>query len=205
MSTGLQLSDEHFDALREMGNIGSGHAATALSTLLQEPVRVSVTAAALCGFDDIIAIVGGPETFVTGVFVRMHGDVSGNMLLLLSTESSRQLVHKLLKMGKEEVMFDELAVSVLAEVGNILAGSYTTAIATLSGLLLQQSVPGVAIDMAGAILDASIAAVGTTSDAAVLIDTDLYQGDERIRAHFFVLPDLESTPRLLRAFGFFSS
>jgi chemotaxis protein CheC len=189
------------DVLREVGNIGAGHAATALSSLLQEEVRISVTCARICSFDEISDVVGGPETVIAAVFLRMTGDVQGNMLLLLTLHSARQLVRRLLQSDREIEDFSELELSALGEVGNILAGAYLNAIGRLTSLTVMQSVPAVAVDMAGAVLDIGILMAGETSDAALLIDTRISQGPSEVEGHFFLLPDPQSLPILLAALG----
>src|SRR5579875_1528565 len=124
MNLTLQLDDMQKDVLRELGNIGAGHAATALSVLLQDEVRMSVTSAELCAFDDIANVAGGSEELVVGVFLRMHGDIEGNIFLLLSLLSAKQLLRKLLSHPEDTSDFTEMEISALAEVGNILGGSY---------------------------------------------------------------------------------
>jgi chemotaxis protein CheC len=194
-------SREQEDILREVGNVGAGHAATALSSLLQEEVRISVTSARVCSFDEIADVVGGAETVIAGVFLRMNGDVQGNMLLLLTLQSAKQLLRRLFQDGHEIEDFSELELSALGEVGNILAGAYLSAIGKLTSLNVAQSVPAVAVDMAGAVLDIGILMAGETSDAALLIDTRIVQGTSEVEGHFFLLPDPASLPVLLAALG----
>ncbi len=198
---GRQLNDVERDVLSELGNIGAGHAATALSVLLQQEVRMSVTATRICAFDEIADVVGGPEQLVAGVFLRMSGDISGNVFLLLSLDSAKLLLKKLLPDSSELEDFTEIELSALGEVGNILSGAYLGAICSLSTLNMNQSVPAVAIDMAGAILDIGILMSGQTADSAILINTSIYQGKTNIDGHFFLLPDPDSMDPLLQALG----
>lgn len=201
MSRGAEFNALHADILREVGNVGAGHAATALSTLLQDEVRISVTSARLCTFDEIADTVGGAEAVTAGVFLRMTGDLNGNMLLLLTLRSAKHLTRQLLNSPNEVEDFTELEMSVLAEVGNILGGSYVNAIGTLTRLRLNQTVPAVAVDMAGAILDIGILMAGDAADSAILIDTSITQGESAIEGHFFLLPDPVSMVPLFEALG----
>lgn len=195
------LSYTHADILKEVGNIGAAHAATALSEMLGKPVRISVSSARMCSFDEVSDVAGGPEMVMAGVFLRMYGDVNGNMLLLMSRHSARVLLDTLLSPAKEAEEFSEMELSALGEVGNILGGAYITALATLTSLRMQQSVPAVAVDMAGAILDVGILATSEVSDSAILIDTSIVGGASNIDGHFFLLPDPSSTAPLLAALG----
>jgi len=196
-----QLTEQQADILREVGNIGAGHAATALSTLLQDEVHMSVTSAKMCSFDEITETVGGQEAVVAGVFLRMTGDIQGNMMFLLPVNSAKQLIAKLLPFDCEEDDFTDLEISALSEVGNILGGSYLNAVSTLTSFTLNQTVPAVAIDMAGAILDIGILMAGEVADSAILIETLITQGNSAIDGHFFLLPDPSSTTPLLRELG----
>jgi chemotaxis protein CheC len=197
----MNLDANQTDVLQEVGNIGAGHAATALSTLLGHRVTLSVTSARLCKFGEIPEILGGPEALIAGVFLRVEGEVHGNIMFLLPIHSAKRLITRLMLESREIDDFTELELSALSEVGNILGGSYLNALHMLTGLSLQQSVPAVAIDMAGAILDIGIIMSGTVSDSAILIDTRISQGESDVDAHVFLLPDPESTDPLLRALG----
>lgn len=197
------LGPKQLDILKEVGNIGAGHAAAALSLLMHgRPVQVSVTAARLCDFDDIAEVVGGSEQVVVGVFLRLTGDIRGSVMLLLTYASAENLLHRLLPGSNEgSLTFSELELSALAEVGNILSGSYINAVSELTALRVYQSVPAVAVDMAGAILDVGLAMVGESADSAILINTEMTQGDRVVDGHVFLLPDPQSTGPLLRALG----
>ncbi|WP_245575708.1 chemotaxis protein CheC [Alicyclobacillus contaminans] len=201
MSNRSDWRAEHEDILREVGNIGAGHAASALSALLGEEVKISVTSARMCAFNEIADAVGGDEVVAAGIYLRMTGDVHGNMLLMLSLPSAKQLLRRLLPGQQETLEFNELEISALAEVGNILGGSYMNAIGTLTHLTLTQSVPAVAIDMAAAILDIGILSAGEVCDEAILIDTVISQGKFDVQGHFFLLPDPDSLTTLLCALG----
>ncbi|QSO54986.1 chemotaxis protein CheC [Alicyclobacillus curvatus] len=195
------LSSQHVDILQEVGNIGAAHAATALSELLGAPVRISVSNARRCTFDEVTEVAGGPDELTVGVFVRVTGDIGGNMLLLMSVASANMLLRTLLGSEDADGNYDEMQLSAIGEVGNILGGAYTSAIASLTSLHISQSVPAVAVDMAGAILDAGILATSEVSDFAVLIDTSIMGGQSNIDGHFFLLPDPSSTAPLLDALG----
>ncbi len=196
-----ELCSLHVDILQEVGNIGAAHAATALSELLGTPVRISVSSARRCTFDEVSEVAGGPDQLIVGVFVRVTGDIGGNMLLLMSVDSANILLQTLLGSKIVSGDYDDMQLSALGEVGNILGGAYTSAIATLTSLRMSQSVPAVAVDMAGAILDAGILATSEVSDFAVLIDTSIMGGASNIDGHFFLLPDPSSTVPLLDALG----
>lgn len=192
------LDDLTADALREFGNIGAGHAATALSVLLDGRVTMSVSDARLCPFDEIISVVGGDMTSVAAVFIQIQGEIPGNMFVLLTLPSVDQLLNRLLGTAETRNDYTDLELSAIAEVGNILSGAYVTAISDLCGISLNQSVPSVAIDMASAVLDIGLMMSGNEDNEAILISTSLGHGDHVIDGHFFLLPDFDGMETLLK-------
>ncbi|MCI3919002.1 chemotaxis protein CheC [Paenibacillus sp. TRM 82003] len=190
------------DVLREVGNIGAGHAATALSKLLGKPVDMGVPRVNLVPFDEIAEQVGGPETVVVAVFLRVEGDAPGNLFFLLSIDSAKQLLMELVRIESTEgEPFTELEVSALSEIGNILAGSYLSSLADLTKLALSPTVPGFAVDMAGAILAYGLLQFGDMGDRALLIETSFFDGIDRVEGNLFLIPDPESFHTIFEALG----
>ncbi|TJY43169.1 chemotaxis protein CheC [Cohnella pontilimi] len=199
-------NDEAFklDVLREVGNIGSGHAATALSTLMDRPVDMAVPTVSLLPFESIAERVGGPEELVIAVFFRVEGPAPGNMFFILHPRSARRLLARfeVLKGSEgDEYTYSELELSALCEIGNILAGSYLSSLGDLTGLYMSPSVPSIAFDMAGAILSFGLLQFGVMGDEALLIDTTLVEGGQKTEGQFFLIPDPESFDKLFRALG----
>ncbi|MFC3797785.1 chemotaxis protein CheC [Cohnella sp. GCM10012308] len=190
------------DVLREVGNIGAGHAATALSRLLDKPIDMAVPKVSFIPFEDIADRVGGAEEVVVAIFLRVEGEAPGNMFFLMSQNQARLLLQGLLHFELSEGPdYTEMEMSALSEIGNILAGSYLSSLADLTGLPLSPTVPAIAVDMAGAILSYGLVQFGTMGDEALLIDTTFLEDDRRAEGHFFFIPDPESFERLFRALG----
>ncbi|MBY6036070.1 chemotaxis protein CheC [Fictibacillus nanhaiensis] len=201
-----KITPIHLDILREIGNIGAGHAATALSTMLNKAVDMKVPSVKIISFEEITEMVGGSENIVASVFLRIVGDAPGCMFFMLPIEQAEHLLGDLL--GGQTVQlaegeYSEMALSALQEVGNILSGSYLTSFSDFTGLNLQPSVPATSIDMAGAILSFGLFEISTVSDYAIVIDTaftDMKKHDE-VKGHFFLLPDPESFSKIFNALG----
>ncbi|MDG0793565.1 chemotaxis protein CheC [Cohnella ginsengisoli] len=190
------------DVLREVGNIGAGHAATALSRLLDKPIDMAVPKVSFIPFEDIADRVGGAEEVVVAIFLRVEGEAPGNMFFLMSQNQARALLQGLLSFELSDgPQYTEMELSALSEIGNILAGSYLSSLADLTGLPLSPTVPAIAVDMAGAILSYGLVQFGTMGDEALLIDTTFLEDDRRAEGHFFFIPDPESFERLFRALG----
>lgn len=195
------FSDMELDALKEIGNIGAGNAATALSLLLSSKISMDVPQVAIIPFDDVSNSVGGPENLVTGIFMRITGDISGNILIIIPKANARNLLYHLLKQKPGEDAFSSMEESALTEVGNIIAGSYIVALSDFTKLTMKITAPDFAYDMAGAILSFPLSLYGYMGDTAFLIETRFTQCIDNINFHFFLIPDDESLKVLLKAIG----
>lgn len=195
-------ADFKMDVLREVGNIGAGNAATALSLLLDKPVDMAVPTVSLLPFEEIAEKVGGSEAVVIAIFLRVEGDAPGNMFFIINREPARRILQGLLGFeAAENDLYSELELSALSEIGNILAGSYLSSLADFTGLRMSPTVPSLSVDMAGAILSYGLLQFGTMGDDALLIDTTFLEGQQEAEGHFFLIPDPESFDKLFRALG----
>ncbi|QQE80825.1 chemotaxis protein CheC [Alicyclobacillus sp. SO9] len=202
MSDAPEFTDYVADILKEVGNIGAAHAATALSELIQEQVNMTVPSARMVPFREVPELLGGEEMLSAGVITQIKGSLSGNLLLVMAAESAVQLVTRLLPAESKGVQdFTAMDFSALAEVGNILGGSFINAISDLTGFTLHVTVPGVAVDMAGAILSICLLSAELTMDEALLVETSISQGTSSIDAHIILIPEPDSMDRLLKALG----
>ncbi|MGO4498717.1 chemotaxis protein CheC [Paenibacillus sp. 2RAB27] len=197
-----QLQDFQLDVLKEVGNIGAGHAATALSTLLDKPIDMLVPKVRMLPFEEICESVGGAETVVLAIFLRVEGDAPGNMFFILDLDAAKNMLHDLVGLSlTDHEEYSELELSALNEIGNILAGSYLSSLADFTNLNMQPTVPALAIDMAGAILSYGLLQFGQMGDQALLIDTKFLEGENEVQGHFFLIPDPESFGKIFSALG----
>mgnify|MGYP000155939664 FL=1 len=196
------LNSFHIDVLKEIGNIGAGNAATALAKILDKRVDMKVPQVRVMNFSEISNMLGGAEIEVVGILLEVEGDINGNIMFILDLESSRLLVNFLMgRPSKTDLEYDEITLSALKEIGNILAGSYLSALSNLTNLKIKSSVPGLAIDMAGAILSVPAIEFGKTSDVVLYIENEFTDGCNSVKGNLFLIPDTESCNRLLQALG----
>lgn len=196
------LNDFHLDALREVGNIGAGNAATALSSILTDKVNISVPTLKILDVSEISSALGGPETPAVGILITMSDDIHGMLLFILSQQFTCLLLETLL--GEKIDSFEnlsELGLSALQEIGNILAGSYINAIASLTNLNIYLSPPGLSIDMVGAILNVPAAQFGIMGDKVLFIEEDFISKDNVIRSHLLIIPEIDSVNIILSKLG----
>ncbi|MBW7454726.1 chemotaxis protein CheC [Paenibacillus sepulcri] len=190
------------DVLKEVGNIGAGNAATALSRLLDKPVDMNVPTVSLIPFEQVADRVGGFEQVVVAVFLRVEGDAPGSMFFLIKEDSAKKLLGNLLSIPVEaDSGYSEMEFSALSEIGNILAGSYLSSLADFTKLSMTPTVPAITVDMAGAIMSYGITQYGEMGDSALLIDTTFLEGQEELEGHFFLIPDPESFDKIFSSLG----
>lgn len=196
------LSDTQKDVLREIGNIGGGNAATALSSILTGRVDMSLPELRIVDVGEIASLLGGPERQVVGILVQMTDDVKGMLLFLLDKQFTHMLINVLLDRKIESFEnINEMDLSALKEIGNILAGSYINAISTLTELRIRLLPPDIAVDMVGAILNYPAELFGAMGDKVLYIEENFFSGEDSIKSHLLIMPELESLEIMLKRLG----
>lgn len=194
-----ELTPNQLDALKEVGNIGAGHGATALSQLVGKRILITVPQASVIPLKDIPKLVGDPNTLVAGLFLTILGDATGKILLLLPRESAVNLADMLLKqpMGSSKIL-SELGHSAIKEAGNILTGAYLSALNEFLGMLLLISVPTLVFDIAGAVLASATQGMEDV-DKIVCIETQFIDANQVISGYFLLIPDNISLKGIFQA------
>lgn len=195
------INDITIDVLKELGNIGSGNAATALATLISKKVDMAVPQVKILDFKDVPKILGGEEVPVVGIYFEMSGEIIGNIMFVLSLESGKNLTNILFNKKNNSMELDEMDISALSEIGNILASSYINSLSALTGLKLTISVPSLATDMAGAILSVPAIQYGYIADHVLFIETQFQEGDKKVTGNLFMIPEIDSFKKLLKSLG----
>ncbi len=196
-----QMSETYVDVLKEIGNIGAGNAMTALSQMLQCKVDMKVPQVKLLSFQDIGAMVGNEEQLMAGVFLGVEGDISGSIMFLIELEAAKNLIKKIM-MGYSSGVdtFDEMEMSALQEVSNIITGAYLNSLSMLTNLKIYPTPPSTSIDMAGAILSVPAIEFGALGDKILLIQSQFYDEVE-IDGYFVLIPDMDSYKKILSSLG----
>ncbi len=196
-----QMNDLYADVLKELGNIGAGHATTALSQMLDMRIDMRVPNVKLLTFKELPSVISAEDEPIVGIFLLVESDIAGNMMFVLRLSSAHYLVNRLLGRADDyDEPFDEMDVSALKELGNIITGSYLNALSELTGMRIAASVPYISIDMAGAIMSVPAIEFGKYGDKALLIESEF--GDEvMIEGYFILLPELDSYDKILASLG----
>lgn len=196
-----ELKQSQVDALREVANIGAGHAATALSQLIDRKIMITVPRVRVARMEDVATLVGEGQEVVAAVLIHMLGDLTGRTLMLFDERSARRLCDMLLRRPPGATTgFQELEQSGLKETGNILAGAYLNALSDFMGMLLLPSVPSLVVDLSSAVLTTTYLNFTQERDYAFCVETAFhFDGAEELRGYFLLLPDLASLKAIFDA------
>ena len=195
-----QVSEVYFDVLKEIGNIGAGNATTALAQLLQCKVDMKVPQVKLLQFKELGSLMGGEDQVMIGIYLAVEGDITGSIMFIMTNDTGKHLTEKLMGMKSDSDQFNEMELSALREVGNIITGSYLNSLSMMTNLKIYPSVPELCIDMAGAILSVPAIEFGTIGDDILLIQTQ-FLDEVELNGYFILIPDLESYEKILSSLG----
>ncbi len=198
----FNLTPNQLDALREIGNVGAGNSATALSQIINKKIDMNVPKVSLIPIEEVPDLVGGPDAIIVAIFLRVYGKAPGNILFLMPKKNAFFLVDDL--MGRPHgttQSLDEMDESALKEIGNILTGSYLNSFFHFTNISMIPSIPSIAIDMAGAILNVVLVQLGQMGDHAMVIETKFLAEDDSVNGHFFLVPDPGALSTLVKAVG----
>ena len=188
------------DILKEIGNIGTGNAVTALSQMLMHPVDIAVPDLKILKYQEVCSLLDSADELQTGIMVGVGGEMEGMFLFLLSETFTMMVLNKIL--GEEEREFlnpGEMERSLICELGNIMCGSYINALASVMDLKLEVSVPDVCIDMGGAILSVPLSRFLRVSDDILMIDNLFHLGGESFLGRILFIPEPDSLDMMLRS------
>lgn len=195
-----ELSELQLDAFREIGNIGAGNAATALSQMTGKRIDITVPQVDVLPIQDIIGKLGAADDLVAAVVLRVFGDAPGNMFFLLTHESSINLL-KMLTGQDFDGQFTEFQLSALRETGNILTGAYISSIAKLTNMNFVSSVPAVSIDMLASLITTIFIETGQVEEYMISLETKLFESNRAINGFFFYIPEPGSLEKIMKTIG----
>ena len=221
-----ELDDMHIDVLRELGNIGSGNAATSLSVLLDEGVKISMPHVMILDYDSVVRATGNPEDIGIGIMIRYIGDIRGIVLFVLSYNDAKSIAKMLVGDISGDVVSEEekcgcgdcgdcydrnvggqggglhdIEISMIKEIGNILGSSYLGSIATLTGLNFDISVPHVSIDMVGAIMSAPMSEFSIDNKKILIIEESFETDSLALKSHVILFADIPSLNLIMDRLG----
>lgn len=196
------LNPIQMDVLREIGNIGSGNAATSLSGMLSNPIDIGVPSVKTLEYSEVVEFLGGLENIVVGLLIRLTGDIKGMMMYILQSSFANVITSTFYGKQLDNILnIDEMDQSAICEIGNIMAGSYMNAISALTGLTIDISVPSFCVDMVGAILSVPAVEFAEVSDKVIFIDDKFKITNDEVKSNMILIPEMESLSLLFSRLG----
>jgi chemotaxis protein CheC len=196
------LSELHISVLSEIGNIGCGNAATALSTMLDQMVDMSTPEVGVSNYNEAYEKLGGAEKIMVGVLLWLSGDMNGMIMFLLDGDIACSVINMLAYTDyKHYDDIDDVGYSAINEVANIMSGSFVRAIAEMTGMFIDISPPENTIDMLGSMLSVPAAYFAKVGDLFMYIRNELVIAGKKTPCDIVLLPDMESLDKLMSTLG----
>ena len=197
-----ELNSLELDTLKEIGSIGAGNSATALSELIGQQIRIKQPEVRIMEYNEAIEWIGGPEEITAGVLVKVSGQINGIMLNVQQLDFVNLVLESMLGKGVEDYQeLHELQASALIEVGNIMISTFINALSSLANIKINLTVPAFTVDMQGAIMAVPMAEYGGQSDYLMTIGGHFMCQGKDIPCRLLLSPDLNSLNVLLRKLG----
>lgn len=195
------VNSMYMDVLKEIGNIGAGNATTSLASMINSKIDMNVPKVALMEASQLSTAICPEDEIIVGIFLEVTHDITGSMMFLLRMDSAHYLVNRLMGRDPESKSdFDEMDLSAMKEIGNIIAASYLSALSGLTNLTIAPSIPYIAVDMAAAILSVPAIQFGQYGNNALLIETE-FGDDYMINGYFILMPEEDSYAKILTSLG----
>lgn len=187
------LNAQHLDVLTEIGNIGSGNAATALATLLDTVVDIEVPRVKLIDFSEASEYMGGDDTLAVGMSFDLDGDVKGMMLQVMQVD----FVHKLINTfypRELDTLNDiaEMDMSVLREASNITCAAYVNSLASLTDFFINITPPHDHVDTIAHILRLPADSLSSVGQQALFIDEKLIVQGTEVKSSMILVLEVDS-------------
>jgi chemotaxis protein CheC len=196
------LSDLHLDVLKEIGNIGSGNAASSLSEMLNTPVHMNLPTVKILDISDLANMLGGPENQVVGILFSISKDFEGMMMFITEKQFAHLVLNVLMdkRFDKFEDL-EEMDISAIKEVGNIMVSAYMRAISTMTNMQIGLSPPSIAIDMVGALLNVPAVEIEKYGDKALFIQDGFINNENQVTSYLLLIPEVGYLKKIFQILG----
>ena len=194
------FNDIQRDILREIGNIGIGNATTAMSFMFHSKLTVDFTKVLALEFDEVLRLLGGEDELAVSVLSVFEGDADGMLLFIMKKDQADNLVNMMMQTHEEIEAYSDMQQSAVKETGNIIGGSYLSALESFTGLKLRLTPPQICIDMAGAILSVPVIQFGQTGDKAFLVESSFDDEEYDINGFLLLVSEFDSYEKMCAVF-----
>ena len=196
------LSEMHLSVLKEIGNIGSGNAATSLSAMLNTPVGMNIPTVKILDITELADTLGGPENQVVGILFTLSKDFEGMMMFITEKKFAHLVLNVLMSKNFDKFEdLEEMDLSAIKEVGNIMVSAYMGAISTMTNMSIGLSPPAIAIDMVGALLNVPAVEIEKYGDKALFIQDGFINNDNQVTSYLLLIPEVGYLQKIFQILG----
>lgn len=195
------LSEIQLDTIREISNIGMGNAATALSQMVGALVNITVPDAMIVDVTDVAPIIGGEDVEIAASYVQVVGQARGHLVMAFTIPDAHRIIELMAPGANLDVLQDEMARSAVQEIGNILGSSFLRSLSDLTQLNILPTVPAVAVDYAGSIVNYVVASLYEITEKLVVVRTNFDLGGDSVAGHCIFIPEPGSLRVILESLG----
>ena len=192
-----QLQDMHLDVLKEIGNIGSGNAATSLSSMLNTPVEIEVPNISLINYDHVSQYLGGKDRKVIGLALGLEADIEGVMLHVVQPKFASRIVNAFYPKEIQTLEdINEMDLSAVKETSNITTAAYVNSMATMTDTFINITPPIEYLDTVENVLKRASDRFDAIGHQVIYIDENLYIGDTEIKSSMILILQIDSLKKL---------
>lgn len=193
-----QLLAENLDILKEIGNIGMGHASTALAQMLNMKVTMTIPEVYIMTPPEAAEYLKKQSEDSIGVTLNLQGSTAGQILYVLSKSFAVKVINFFFQSEMETISdLDEMSLSVIQEIGNITSGAYCNSLASMTGLFIDISIPAHCPDLVQEVLKTDENGVHTCNDQLLIINNSFFIDSEEVKSSFLFLPDEKTIAMIL--------
>jgi chemotaxis protein CheC len=194
----ISFDQNLLEQLKSIADEGVKNAAHGFSGMIGRKIQVGNSNGRLVPLLTIPEIVGGQDEDVVGIYLRIQGDLVGQMMMIIPNQKAMELVDLLIDVPSGTTQhLGTLERSALGELGNLCGSFFLNSIAQIVGADFRPSPPAVVVDMVGAILDIVVATTGGVSEQVLLMQANFTDGDRCVEADFWVIPDMNTLQSLI--------
>lgn len=202
MGTYDKFSAMQIDVLKEIGNIGSGNACTALAMLLNTFVDMTVPSIRFLDFESVKEFLGGGASEVLGIRIGVKEDLTGMMFHIVKKQFAERIINTFYPKELDTLNdLNDMDLSVLSEMGNITSGAYANALASLSNMKVDIMTPEYHVNTIEEILQIPLKEYAEVGDKILVVDEQFIMGDEKLTSHMLLILDGQSLQKLFERLG----
>ena len=197
-----ELDAMHLDVLREIGNIGSGNAATSLSSMLNTTVEIEVPTISLINYENVSQYLGGKDREVIGLALGLEADIEGVMLHVVQLKFAARIVNAFYPkeiQGLNDI--NDMDLSAVKETSNITTAAYVNSLAAMTNTFINITPPLEYLDTVENVLKHASDRFDAIGNQVIYIDENLFLGDTQVNSSMILILQMDSLKKLFDKLG----